>query len=119
MCGSRMLSGYKPKSNVKDSYKILELEEGCSLDDIRNSYRNLAKKYHPDSGSSTADPEAFIKVEDAYRVVLSDVANKKKSKENKEEEEEDQFKTKAPQHRHYLSFEGVGFGTPSPVSYTH
>lgn len=113
MCGSRMLSGYKPKSNVKDSYKILELEEGCSLDDIRNSYRNLAKKYHPDSGSSTADPEAFIKVEDAYRVVLSDVANKKKSKENKEEEEEDQFKTKAPQHRHYLSFEGVGFGTPS------
>ncbi|XP_040401256.1 dnaJ homolog subfamily C member 28 [Cygnus olor] len=113
MCGNRTLSGYKPKSNVKASYKILELEEGCSLDDIRNSYRNLAKKYHPDSGSSTADSEAFIKVEDAYRVVLSDMANKKKSNENKEEEEEDQFKTKAPQHRHYLSFEGVGFGTPS------
>ncbi|NXW49988.1 DJC28 protein, partial [Nyctiprogne leucopyga] len=112
VCGNRMLSGYKPKSNVKESYKILEVEEGCSLDDIRNSYRNLAKRYHPDSGSATADSEAFMKVEEAYRVVLSDVANKKKSNENNEEEE-DPFKLKAPQHRHYLSFEGVGFGTPS------
>ncbi|NXA17119.1 DJC28 protein, partial [Ibidorhyncha struthersii] len=112
ICGNRLLSGYKPKRNVKDSYKVLELEEGCSLDDIRNSYRSLAKKYHPDSGSATADSEAFMKVEEAYRVVLSDVATKKKSNENNEEEE-DQFKSKAPQHRHYLSFEGVGFGTPS------
>ncbi|NXC75217.1 DJC28 protein, partial [Anhinga anhinga] len=112
ICGRRTLSGYKPKSNVKDSYKILELEEGCSLDDIRNSYRSLAKKYHPDSGSATADSEAFMKVEEAYRVVLSDAATKKKSNENNEEEE-DQFKSKAPQHRHYLSFEGVGIGTPS------
>ncbi|NXX86680.1 DJC28 protein, partial [Urocolius indicus] len=112
ICGNRMLSGYKPKSNVKDSYKILELEEGCSLDDVRNSYRSLAKKYHPDSGSATADSEAFMKVEEAYRVVLSHVAAKKKSNEGGEEEE-DQFKSKAPQHRHYLSFEGVGFGTPS------
>ncbi|KAM6293660.1 dnaJ homolog subfamily C member 28 [Porphyrio hochstetteri] len=112
ICGNRMVSGYKPKRNVKDSYKVLELEEGCSLDDIRNSYRNLAKRYHPDSGAATADSEAFMQVEEAYRVVLSDVANKKKSNESTEEEE-DQFKSKSPQHRHYLSFEGVGFGTPS------
>lgn len=114
ICGGRMLSGYKPKRDIKDSYKILELEEGCSVDDIRNSYRSLAKKYHPDSGSITADSAAFVKVEEAYRVVLNDVANKKKSSENKEEEEEeDQLKSNAPQHRHYLSFEGVGYGTPS------
>ncbi|NXL94837.1 DJC28 protein, partial [Alectura lathami] len=113
ICGNRLLSDYKPKRNVKDSYKILELEEGCSLDDIRNSYRSLAKKYHPDSGSITADSEAFMKVEAAYRVVLSHVASKKKSNDGKEEGEEDPFKSNAPQHRHYLSFEGVGFGTPS------
>ncbi|XP_054022011.1 dnaJ homolog subfamily C member 28 [Dryobates pubescens] len=112
ICGNRMLSGYKPKSSIKDSYKILELEEGCSLDDIRNSYRSLAKKYHPDSSAATADTAAFIKVEEAYRVVLDDVATKTKSSENNEEEE-DLFKTKSPQHRHYLSFEGVGIGTPS------
>ncbi|NXO05004.1 DJC28 protein, partial [Rhinopomastus cyanomelas] len=112
ICGNRTLSSYKAKSNIKDSYKILELEEGCSLDDVRNSYRSLAKKYHPDSSSATADAEAFVKLEEAYRVVLNDVTTKKKSNENNEEEE-DQYKPKTPQHRHYLSFEGVGFGTPS------
>lgn len=108
----RMLSGYKPKNDVKDSYKILELEEGCSPDDVRNSYRNLAKKYHPDSSSGMADSKAFIKVEEAYRVVLSDLSAKQKP-EPGEEEEEEQFKPKSLQHRHYLSFEGVGIGTPS------
>ncbi|NWI58316.1 DJC28 protein, partial [Calyptomena viridis] len=107
----RTFSGYDPKSDIRDSYKILELEEGCSLEDVRNSYRSLAKKYHPDSGAGTADPAAFIRVEEAYRAVLSDVAARQKPSE--EEEEEDQFKPKSLQHRHYLSFEGVGIGTPS------
>ncbi|NXN90336.1 DJC28 protein, partial [Bombycilla garrulus] len=108
----RMLSGYKPKNGVVDSYKVLELEEGCSLDDVRNSYHNLAKKYHPDSSSGMADSKAFIRVEEAYRVVLNDLTAKQKS-EPGEEEEEEQFKSKSLQHRHYLSFEGVGIGTPS------
>ncbi|NWW82098.1 DJC28 protein, partial [Climacteris rufus] len=107
----RMLSDYKPKNDVKDSYKILELEEGCSPDEVRNSYRNLAKKYHPDSSSGMADSKAFIRVEEAYRVVLSDLAGKQKPED--EEEEEEQFKLKSLQHRHYLSFEGVGIGPPS------
>ncbi|XP_059696186.1 dnaJ homolog subfamily C member 28 [Haemorhous mexicanus] len=107
----RMLSGYKPKNDIKDSYKVLELEEGCSLDDVRNSYHNLAKKYHPDSSSGMADSRAFIRVEEAYRVVLGDLTAKQKPEPG--EEEEDQFKSKSLQHRHYLSFEGVGIGTPS------
>ncbi|NWI71008.1 DJC28 protein, partial [Todus mexicanus] len=112
MCGKRALSDYKSKNNVKDSYKILELEEGCSLEDIKSSYRSLAKKYHPDSSSATADSETFMKVEEAYRAVLNDVSVKPPSNED-DEEEQDLFKIKPLQHRHYLSFEGVGIGTPS------
>ncbi|XP_074852854.1 dnaJ homolog subfamily C member 28 [Carettochelys insculpta] len=108
----RMLSGYKTENNIKDCYRLLKLQEGCSLNDVRNSFRNLAKQYHPDSGSITADSATFRQIEEAYRAVLSDVAKKMKSIE-REEEEEDKFKSKAPQHRQYLSFEGVGFGTPS------
>lgn len=91
---------------------LLKLQEGCSLDDVRNSYRDLAKKYHPDSGSFTADSATFVQIDEAYRAVLNDVAEKIKSNEKKEEEE-DKFKPVAPQHRQYLSFEGIGFGTPS------
>ncbi|KAL8190570.1 UNVERIFIED_CONTAM: DnaJ subfamily C member 28 [Gekko kuhli] len=107
----RQLSDHKPKK-IKDFYMLLKLQEGCSLDDVRNSYRDLAKKYHPDSGSVTADAATFVQIDEAYRVVLNDVAEKIKSNE-KEEEEEDKFKSAAPQHRQYLSFEGIGFGTPS------
>nr|XP_056714370.1 dnaJ homolog subfamily C member 28 [Euleptes europaea] len=111
ICGHRQWSDHKSKK-IKDFYVLLKLQEGCSLDDVRNSYRDLAKKYHPDSGSVTADSAIFVEIDEAYRAVLNDVAEKMKSNE-KEEEEEDKFKSVAPQHRQYLSFEGIGFGTPS------
>ncbi|XP_060090286.1 dnaJ homolog subfamily C member 28 [Heteronotia binoei] len=109
--GHRRLSDYKPKK-MKDFYMLLKLQEGCSLDDVRNSYLELAKKYHPDSGSFTADSGLFVQIDEAYRVVLNDMAEKIKSKE-KDEEEEDKLKSVTLHHRHYLSFEGIGFGTPS------
>ncbi|XP_030300579.1 dnaJ homolog subfamily C member 28 [Calypte anna] len=111
ICGYRMLSDYKSKNSIKDSYKILALNEDCCLEDVRNSYIKLAKRYHPDSGLETADAEMFIKVEEAYRVVHNHLANKEDPDEDVEEE--DQFKLKPLRHRHYLSFEGVGLGTPS------
>ena len=42
-------------------------------DDVRESFRKLAKQYHPDGGSSTADSATFIRIEEAYRKVLSHV----------------------------------------------
>ncbi|XP_062983647.1 dnaJ homolog subfamily C member 28 [Elgaria multicarinata webbii] len=110
--GCRLLSDCKCK-NIKDSYRLLQLQKGCSLDDVRNSYRDLAKKYHPDSGSPKADSATFVQIEEAYRVVLNDVAKNIKLREKEDNDEEDKFKSKTPQHRQYLSFEGMGYGTPS------
>ncbi|XP_042314255.1 dnaJ homolog subfamily C member 28 [Sceloporus undulatus] len=110
--GHRLLSDHRHK-NIKESYRILKVQEGCSLDDVRNVYRDLAKQYHPDSGSATADAAIFVQIQEAYTTVLNDIAEKMKSREKAEEDEEDRFKSKAPQHRHYLSFEGIGYGTPS------
>ncbi|XP_053161018.1 dnaJ homolog subfamily C member 28 [Hemicordylus capensis] len=112
ICGNRLLSEHRPK-NIRNSYRLLKLQEGCSLDDVRNSYRDLAKQFHPDSGSVTADSATFVQIEEAYRSVLNDIATKMKLSEKVEEEEEEIFKPKAPQHRQYLNFEGIGFGTPS------
>ncbi len=36
---------------MKNYYKILEVEENASEDDIKKSYRNLSKKFHPDVNS--------------------------------------------------------------------
>lgn len=113
---TRMMSTHKSKRNIREYYGLLNLDEGCSADDVRESFRKLAKQYHPDGGSSTADSATFIRIEEAYRKVLSHVieqTNARQSKVEDTEEEEEKFKYKTPQHRHYLSFEGIGLGTPS------
>ena len=66
---------------MKDYYKILEVEENSSLDDIKKSYRNLSKKYHPDLNPDGA--ERFKEIAEAYET-LSDpekrnVYNQKKN----------------------------------------
>ncbi|XP_006753172.1 PREDICTED: dnaJ homolog subfamily C member 28 [Myotis davidii] len=114
--GNRMMSTHKSPKKMREYYRRLNLEEGCSADDVRESFRKLAKQYHPDSGSPTADSATFIKIEEAYRNVLSHVTQQTNARQKKVEDaddEEENSKYKAPQHRHYLSFEGVGFGTPS------
>ncbi|KAM4863490.1 dnaJ homolog subfamily C member 28 [Urocitellus parryii] len=113
---NRMISTHKSNKKIREYYRLLSLDEGCSADDVRESFRKLAKKYHPDSGSSTADSATFVRIEEAYRKVLSHVVEQSHARQNKVEEmeeEEEKFKYNKPQHRHYLSFEGIGFGTPS------
>ncbi|XP_053420544.1 dnaJ homolog subfamily C member 28 [Nycticebus coucang] len=111
---NRMMSTLTSKKKIREYYRLLNLDEGCSADDVRESFRKLAKQYHPDSGSDTANSATFIRIEEAYRKVLSHVIEQTNARQNKiEEAEEEKFKYKTPQHRHYLSFEGIGFGTPS------
>ncbi len=35
--------------------KILELKEGCSLEDAKQSYRKLSREYHPDKNLKNTD----------------------------------------------------------------
>ena len=59
---------------MKDYYKILEVEEKASEEDIKKSYRNLSKKYHPDINPEGA--EKFKEINEAYET-LGD-SNKRK-----------------------------------------
>lgn len=53
----------------KDYYKILDVARDASPEDIKRSYRKLARKYHPDV-STEADGEArFKEVSEAYEVL--------------------------------------------------
>ena len=54
----------------KEYYKILEVEEDASEEEIKLAYRRLAKRYHPDLNKS--DPNAkekFIKLYEAYDIL--------------------------------------------------
>jgi len=56
----------------KDYYNILGVKRGASADEIKSSYRKLARKYHPDLNKNDATAEQrFKEVQEAYDV-LSD-----------------------------------------------
>jgi curved DNA-binding protein len=55
--------------DFKDYYNIMGLERSASQDDIKRTYRKLARKYHPDV-SKEADAEArFKELGEAYAVL--------------------------------------------------
>jgi hypothetical protein len=68
-------------------YKILELEEGASLSEIKKAYRRLAKMYHPDKNHSKDASDFFIIVNEAYEILLKWHSEKTKIETNKSNSE--------------------------------
>lgn len=60
----------------KSLYETLEVEQNASADDIKKSYRRLARKYHPDINKEPGAEEKFKEINAAYEI-LSDT-NKRK-----------------------------------------
>ena len=59
-------------------YKVLELSKEASQDEIRRSYRRLARKYHPDANPGDKDAEERFKgIQHAYEIL----SNPEKRKE--------------------------------------
>lgn len=101
--------------SLQESYRLLQLpgEGHSSPAQVKEAYLRLAKLYHPDCGAPTADAVLFAQVEEAYRAVLAHQSKTKHPDEGKDVEDEDKLRGAALQHRHYLSYEGIGSGTPS------
>lgn len=59
----------------KNPYKTLGVSQDADQREIRAAYRNLAKKYHPDTGEGSS-AERFRAVQDAYDL-LSDAGKRK------------------------------------------
>ena len=48
-CVTSYFSSIKAFNSSKNYYKILNITEAATQKDIKKSFRELAKKYHPDS----------------------------------------------------------------------
>ncbi|XP_022916995.1 dnaJ homolog subfamily C member 28 [Onthophagus taurus] len=117
MCKHLCCKGYystKPlltQLDYKKCYQVLEIPEDSDQEHIRQAYITLVKKYHPDRGEGNDDK--FKEIDVAFKTLMD-----KKSKERWDVEidespdaQEYDIKHTAPQHRQFLSYEGIGTGT--------
>ncbi|XP_076660156.1 dnaJ homolog subfamily C member 28 [Halictus rubicundus] len=103
---------FKHQYSMKQWYQILEVPENCEDEALKLAFVQLAKRYHPDSGSSEASAAKFTEIENAYRHIRKARMERKEKCAPLPEVEEFDIKHTAPQHRHYLTY-NIGTGTYS------
>lgn len=96
-----------------DYYKILGIDKSASPKDVKNAYRKLARKYHPDLNPNNQDAKAnFQRINEANEV-LSDPEKRKKydqyGKDWQHAEEFEKQKQQQSQSQSYGSQAGGGF----------
>lgn len=94
-------------------YKVLGLTPDCSKDELKSKYVELAKKYHPDTTSDESDADKFRQIVEAYRFIIDNDYGAKDKEELDSVPKIYDIRHTAPQHRQYLEYGGVGYGTPS------
>jgi len=60
----------------RDYYEVLGLSKSASKDEIKKSYRSLAKQYHPDRNKEADAETKFKEVQEAYEVLNDDQKRK-------------------------------------------
>ncbi|MFN6945944.1 MAG: J domain-containing protein [Cytophagaceae bacterium] len=112
-------------------YKILGLEEGVSDDKVKKAYKKLAKRFHPDINPSPDAHQKFLKIQEAYDVIINkkliSVTNTafdpelaiRKEKKRRYEAWLKEVRRKAERRtrRNYLSFRNSGYFTFARVSF--
>ena len=64
-------------SGKRDYYEILGIDRNSNASEIKNAFRSLARKYHPDKNQGDSESEIkFKEVQEAYAVLS--VPNEKK-----------------------------------------
>ncbi len=55
--------------NLSDCYQILGVQKGASQKEIKNAYRQLSLKYHPDRNKVDTGGEKFKQITEAYQLL--------------------------------------------------
>lgn len=66
----------------KNLYKILELHESCTTDDIKRSYKRLILQYHPDVNKENDAQTYFMNIVHAYKILSDPIKREEYDKRN-------------------------------------
>ena len=56
-----------------DYYKVLNISENATLEEIKKAFRELAKEYHPDKNKSSDASVKFREVFEAYEILKNKI----------------------------------------------
>ncbi|MEP7196279.1 MAG: DnaJ C-terminal domain-containing protein [Saprospiraceae bacterium] len=95
-----------------DYYKILEVPKTATERDIKNAYRKLARKYHPDLNPNNKESERKFKEVNEANEVLSDSDKRKKyDKFGKDWQHADQFENARAQQSQRQNWQNQSSGS--------
>jgi curved DNA-binding protein len=95
--------------NFIDYYKILGLDKSASPADVKNAYRKLARKYHPDLNPNNADAKTnFQQINEANEVLSDPEKRKKYDQYGKDWQHAEQFEKQKQQQSQSSDFRGGG-----------
>lgn len=81
------------KVSKRDYYEVLGVDKGATKEELKKTYRKLARKYHPDVNKEADAEDKFKEVKEAYEVLR-----------------DDQKRAQYDQFGHAASGQGQGFG---------
>jgi tetratricopeptide (TPR) repeat protein len=83
--------------DIIECYRLLELTSAASLEDVKTSYRRLARRLHPDvNPNNSKAQDQFIRLTEAYKVLGKIAAARPTPKPNPTPEVKVAVKTTAP-----------------------
>lgn len=77
--------------NASDCYRILGVQKGASQKEIKNAYRELSLRYHPDKNHDHKDGERFKQITEAYQFLRREEKSKTKASEKDVSDKYTQF----------------------------
>lgn len=94
-----------------DYYKVLGVDKNADEKTIRNAYRKLARKYHPDLNPNDAEANKRFQELNEANEVLSDAEKRKKYDEYGENWQHAEAYEQAKQQQRQYSYSGGGTGS--------
>ena len=65
------------EEDMMDPYKVLEVSRSATQEEIKKSYRNLSRKYHPDANVNNPNKEEaeekFKEIQQAYHQIIDEL----------------------------------------------
>ncbi|CAK8721697.1 DnaJ domain-containing protein [Candidatus Electrothrix aarhusensis] len=75
---SHIQNVFAPRETISNEHKLLGLQAGASIAKVKQAYRRLSIKYHPDT-STEKNTAKFIEITKAYQRIITSTDNKKGS----------------------------------------